>query len=106
MTKDNLKFVQGQELSISELRVTQNNGSIEIEMNVECAQKLFAMKFYNAANIRIQAMSNPLVIEGFELVDNKSRQWDRTSRYTVSDFETDSIEFVCEDFDIAEVIIG
>ena len=39
-------------------------------------------------------------ISGLEIICNKSKGWERTSNYTIRDFEENRIEFFCEDIEI------
>ena len=37
---------------------------------------------------------------GFQIMDNKNKGWDKSIRYTVFDFENQSLCFHCEDYEM------
>ena len=94
--------VQGKKITVSQLTLTYENGECLVSMCGECDGIKYDFCFINASVIKVEPDGNGFVIEGFEIIDNKSRGWESDKRYFVNDYEYSAVSFYCEDFTITE----
>ena len=58
--------------------------------------------FFNVTNLKINNIGKEIIIYGFDIIDHKNDGWLNENRYYVYDYESDSISFYCEDFNIIQ----
>ncbi len=57
------------------------------------------MTMYNVSNIKMNFSSSDLVVEGFEVVDNRLKGYSKDVRYCLNDYENGSIHLFFEKYD-------
>ena len=91
-----------------------NNARIEIlEFSISCLSdelivlltgrtetSTFSICFFNVSCLNLKELSVPMIIQGFEIIDNKSDGWDNCSRFFIHDFEEGTISFYCENYEL------
>ncbi len=95
--------VQGKRIIVSQITLTYD-GKCRVCMSGESDGTKYVFEFNNASRLDIYSDGNECVIEGFEIIDNKSRGWEADKRYFVNDYEYGSVSFYCEDFTVTESI--
>ena len=100
MVIDNLEFVQGKEFTITELMLLYENSEFNLTLKGFSNKYEVLIHCFNTSHLNIQNLSAPMQICGFEIICNKSKGWERTSNYTIHDFEENRIEFLCENIEI------
>lgn len=79
----------------------EDNGLV-LSWKIDFKNMFFQMTFNNVSRFRIEDVSNPLEIHGFEIINHSQNGWDKDSTYEVRDFEDDHINFFCEYFTMDE----
>lgn len=100
MNIENLDLVQGNEIKILELVLSCENFKIDLMLKGLFDKNNILIRCSNISHLNIQNLSAPMQISGLEIICNKSKGWERTSNYTIRDFEENRIEFFCEDIEI------
>ena len=60
------------------------------------------LRFTNISDLNLESFSAPFQIGGFQIECNQEKGWERSERYTVSDYENGTIRFFCETVEILE----
>lgn len=93
MAINNLELVQGNEFTIIELVLSCENLKINLMLRGLSKENEVMIQCFNISHLNIQNLSAPMQISGLEIICNKSKGWERTSNYTIRDFEENRIEF-------------
>ncbi len=97
-----MKRIDGKRIEIKKLVIENADERLDMHLNVKVDDRSLNLTFYNLNSLRINDISCPFTIEGFEILDNKSKGWESSSRYTVNDYENGDLKFHCESFDIQD----
>ena len=95
-----IENLQGKEIEVLELRLTAEELTPTLYMKTILDGRLITVVFHNVSNLSINDLSYPFQICGFEILDNKSKGWQSSSRYTVNDFEDGKISLLCENITV------
>lgn len=96
-------FVQSS-LEIKEMQIkTDAYKKTYIVLEMLCDDKIYLIRFENVSSINLNEFSYPFQIEGFQVLDNSDRGWEKSQRYKVWDFEDDVICFYCEKIDVLSI---
>ena len=88
MKNTNLNDLFVKSLEIRELQIkTDVFNETHIVLRILCDEKIYTIRFDNVSNINLNDFSYPFQIEGFEIIDNRERGWDKSQRYKVWDYE-------------------
>ena len=71
-----------------------------LSLNCFSNHHMYVMNFFNISNLNIHDFSFPFQIQGFEILSNKGKGWQKELSYTIQDFEDNILSFYCEDFEI------
>ena len=96
MSNNRIEFFQGKKLEILEMHLSKIDNQLEFSWSVRSENENFIITFYNVSRIRMEDLSSPLEIQGFEIVDHSLHGWDPKSKYEIRDFEDDRINLFCE----------
>lgn len=88
--------LQGQEINIIKIDLECICGQIDLLLKIEFNNKIKTIQFSNISMLTINDFSYPMCIQGFEIIDNKLKGWEESSRYRVHDYEEEAINFYCE----------
>ena len=100
MAITNLQFLDGQKIHINGLNLHIHNNMYILELVADVENKSCLLKCYNISKFRIDDISFPATISGFEVIDNLENGWQSDVRYKVCDFEENLISFYCEDIEV------
>lgn len=64
------------------------------------ASQQYKLVFDNVSNLFINEFSPPVIVLGFEIIDNAYRGWEKHVRYTIRDYEEGLISFYCQDIKV------
>lgn len=103
MNAEQMVIFQGEAIIILEMTVKNSNEQLELSWIVSYKGLIYKMMFYNVSRLRIENMSAPLGLQGFEIINHKKKGWERESAYEIRDFENDHINFFCECFEFNEL---
>ena len=98
--KNDINEIKGQCIQIIEFVLGVEEDEAYININAIVNQKSVHMSFHNVSNLEIHDISKPFQIVGFDIVDNKERGWDNSSRFYIYDFEDNKISFYCEWYEL------
>ena len=96
----NINKLQGQEIYVFEILLEVILNDTSLSMKILLNNEPFSLKFNKVSNLNIKNFSFPFQICGFEILDNRDKRWDRSSRFTVHDFEDNKLLFSCEEYEI------
>ena len=91
-----LDLFQG-EMMIESISIQTENDELNIIMDIYCKNKKQSVSFYNASGISLDNLSFPIVVQGFEIIDNHQRGWEKDRRYLVHDYEDGLLQFYCRE---------
>lgn len=94
-----LNALQGEICNVDELRIIKCEDGIRITLRLFTDKCNATLILHNASDIHID-FTSPLLIEGFEILDNRSRGWQDDVRYTLNDFENSAIKLRFESYEI------
>lgn len=103
MNAEQMVIFQGEAIIILEMTVKNSNEQLELAWVVSCKGIVYRMIFYNVSRLRIESMSSPLGLQGFEIINHEIEGWERESAYEIRDFEDDHINFFFECFECNEL---
>lgn len=103
MGQGRLADLQGQLIEVTQLHLIRAEDRAVLLLTVELNQKTYSLRFSGVHSLSIDSFSPPFQIGGFQIVDNLERGWERSERYTVSDFEAERINFICEEIELLKV---
>ncbi len=92
------EIFQGKMIEISEMLLSNTDNQLDMSWEISFENMTCKINFYNVSRLRMENLSAPLQIQGFEVVDCSENGWDADSKYEIRDFENDSINFFCERF--------
>ena len=95
-----LKRLQGQQLYIDEMTLQYVDERLELFLSVRCMSIRYNIHCCNVSSFRVNGLSVPAIIYGFEVIDNLQRGWQADIRYRIQDFEEDVISLYCEEINI------
>ncbi|MBR6408099.1 MAG: hypothetical protein IKS19_05925 [Clostridia bacterium] len=64
--------------------------------------KELEISFEGVSMLQMNCLNYPMIIQGFEIIDNKKNQWEPNNRFLVHDFEDEVWNFICRDIRIDE----
>lgn len=102
MHEDFLKLIQGKSICIDELRLIAD-GQINLSFCFQIDNQNCCISCLNVSEFRLRELNYPIWISGFEIRDNAENGWENCVRYTVRDFEEDSIFFHCQDIQVVDM---
>ena len=94
----NLQALDGKTLIFQEIDLRSGDGHLDLFCKCICEGKFFTVCFRNVSQLKMSAISYPIVISGFEMIDHLQNGWESRVRYLINDFEEDTISFFCESF--------
>ena len=97
---EQLEGIQGNTIELSEISLVKEGNQLKLMWKFCCNNKNITMTFYNVSRLRMNNISAPLQVQGFEIVEHSREGWDNDSKYEIRDFEDDSVNFFCEYFNI------
>ena len=100
MVINNLNLVQGKNIRIIELVLLCENSECNLKLKCLSEKYEVTIQCFNVSHLNIENLSAPMQIGGFEIICNKVKGWERSSNYTIRDFEENLIRFFCEDVEI------
>lgn len=77
--------------------IISNTAQIDIEICYTINGQKGMIQFLNVSNICFDGLNRPMIIHGFEIVDNTNLGWEKCGRYHVRDYEDGLISFYCQD---------
>lgn len=92
--------IQGKSIEIKKLVLNSTDEQNDLFLNIVCDGTELVLSFFAVSDLNLNNASYPVLIYGFEIIDNKNRGWEKHARYTVNDYEDGNLSFYCEDFDI------
>lgn len=69
---------------------------MDLTLTVNLDNTELQIRFKNVSGITIKEISFPMCVQGFEIIDNQKNGWEGSQRYTVHDFEDETIHFYCQ----------
>ena len=96
MSTDQTELFQGKKVEILEMILKNVNNQLELSCKINFQDAIFTIIFYNVSRFRIENLSTPLVVHGFEIINHFQNGWDADSKYEIRDFEYDRVHFFCE----------
>lgn len=103
MSLEMLSIIKGKKIKVLKMELTNFEDRLEFKWDVMFDNICLNIIFYNTSRIKVNGMSIPLEIYGFDVIDHTSKGWDSSSRYEIYDFEDDYISFFCENISIRSV---
>ena len=97
----NLESLQGKMLFIDSLKVETVNSQLILSLSISGKSGKGRITFHNVSSLHLKDIRYPMQIS-VEVRDNLSKGWQPDVRYSVHDFEDDTIRFFCEEIAIAE----
>lgn len=89
-------------ITIFSFRLSYEGDIWQIYIKALYEGKTYDCVFINVSSLKMNMYEYDLVIEGFHIIDNLLRGWEKDKRYLVSDYESDTISFYCEDIEVSE----
>lgn len=96
----NIEEIQGKEIEVIEFNLSVHDNKSMISMKFLINDEVVRMIFHNVSSLNTKDFSMPYQIGGFEILDNNDRGWEKSSRYTIDDYEDGKIKFHCESFEV------
>ena len=96
MNRISLSELNGQSVEILELTLRREEADVSLLLTLLLNGEAVSLRCENVHGLKVDALSYPLQIAGFEIVDNCEKGWDDSTRYTVRDYEDGILEFHCE----------
>ncbi len=97
-----VEFFQGKSFEIVEMILKNIDNQLELIWKICFENEIFMITFYNVSSFRVSEVSNPIVIQGFEIINNSPNGWEKDFTYEIRDFEDDRVNFFCEHFKLGE----
>ena len=97
------EFAQLNNMQILDLRLDALEDCPTLYITSLVDNQMYSMTFTNVSSITISNFSLPFQIQGFEISSNKDKGWEKTSSYSIYDYEDDKIRFHCEDIQIQRI---
>ena len=98
----NFENIQGKEISIKKLTVEKTKLDMRMTIAGTVENKELEISFDGVSMLQMNCLNYPMIIHGFEIIDNKDNQWEPNNRFLVHDFEDELLNFFCRDINIAE----
>lgn len=93
--------IVGQSIIIKAFWIEHRQDTLAIKMKCMTENcKVHFIIFNNVSKLMVKDISYPFKVDGFEIIDNSSRGFQRDCRYLVQDYEDGLLSFVCENFEI------
>ena len=89
-------------ITIFSFKLSYEGNTWQIYMNALYESKVYDFVFFNVSSLKMYMYEYDLVIDGFHIIDNLLRGWEKDKRYLVSDYESETISFYCEDIKVSE----
>ena len=94
------KIFQGNKIEILQMTIKSVDNQLELSWEICFNGVVYRMTFYNVSRFRAEALSIPLEVHGFEIINHIQDGWEKDSAYEIRDFEDDRVNFFCERFEI------
>ena len=91
-----LNDLNGQSVELLKLTLERTDVGVTLQLTLSLNGNIISLGCENVHGLTMDALSYPLQIAGFEIVDNCEKGWDDSTRYTVRDYEDGILEFHCE----------
>lgn len=72
------------------------DNQLELSWKITAANAVYRMVFFNVSRLRLEEISAPIEIHGFEIIDHSKNGWERDSAFEIRDFEYNRVHFFCE----------
>ena len=95
-----LSELNGQSVEFLELTLRRDEVGVSLQLTLLLNGEAVSLRCENVHDLKLDALSYPLQIAGFEIVDNSDKGWEANQRYTVCDYEDGKISFYCETIEI------
>lgn len=102
MNIDPMIVFQGHKIEILEMFLSNVDNKLKLSWKVLFENTIYRITFYNISRLRMDNMSIPLDVQGFEIINHSFVGWAPDSNYEIRDFEDDRVHFFCEYFKIDE----
>ena len=96
MKIEHKEFFRGNKIEILEMILKNADNQLELSWKIIIENTIHRIMFYNVSRFRIEEMSMPLEIHGFEIIDHTQNGWQRDSAFEIRDFEENRVHFFCE----------
>ena len=102
MNQEILHRIQGKSLDVEELILT-NDG--QIDLLLRCSMEVLRLEIScrNVSDLNLSGIHYPMWISGLEIRDNAENGWENTARYTLRDYEEDTIFFHCQQLQLIKL---
>lgn len=87
---------------VLEMLLSNSNDQLDLTLKVLVEGQVRTIEFYNVSRLRMEDVSTPFEVYGFEIVCHSRYGWEKESKYEMRDYEDNRISFFCEDFKIDE----
>lgn len=102
MNIDIFKIIQGEKIEIVEMVLINKNEQLELSWKISLYDLSLKITFYNVSRFRMNNISTPIEIHGFEIINHSQNGWEKDSTYEIHDYEFDNVNFFCEYFKIVQ----
>ena len=87
-------------IKVEELKLNITDMVPVLYLRVLVDNCIYHLEFTNVSGVNIRDFSLPFQVQGFEIMNNKSRSWDKALTYRIHDYEDQKIDFYCENVTI------
>lgn len=102
MNTDQIGVFQGKKVEILEMILKNVDNQLELSWKIYFQNAILRITFYNVSRLRVEKLSPPLEVHGFEIINHSQNGWEKDSTYEIRDFEDDRVNFFCERFEMDE----
>lgn len=92
--------LNGQSVEILQLLLNREEVGVSLQLTLFLKGEAVSLRCKNVHGLKVDELSYPMQIAGFEIVDNSDKGWEANQRYTVRDYEDGKISFYCETIEI------
>lgn len=96
MNTDQIDIFQGKKVEILEMILSNVDNQLELSWKIYFENANYRITFYNVSRFRMENLSAPLEVHGFEVINHSQNGWETDSQYEIRDFEDDRVHFFCE----------
>lgn len=96
MNIDQKEIFCGKKVQIVEMILSNKEQHLELSWKIDLEGTIYIVTFYNVSRLRMNNLSAPLEVYGFEIIDHSQRGWETDSKFEMRDFEDDGVNFYFE----------
>ena len=97
-----VEMFQGHKVEVVEMVLECADNKLNLFWKIYMDDAIFNITFFNVSRFRIEEISAPFEIHGFEVISHTQNGWESDSAYEIRDFEDNLISFFCECFTLDE----